>query len=297
MAAQYSGRLAGVALFVAALLVAACTPGPEPQAGKWAGRQVRVFAGSAIQPALVEAAHLFQEQTGAEVLLHFGGSGAMLSQIALTGLGDIYLPGSSDFMVRAREQGTVEPDTEVRLAYLLPALLVAKGNPKQVRGLADLARPDLRVGLARPDTVCVGLYGVEALEGRGLGAAVRPRISGYAESCAKTAQMIALGAVDAVLGWEVFTAWNPDAVERVELAPGEVPRIGYIPAARVTTSPDPELAAAFLAFLESPEAQAIYRSHGYLTSLAEARRRAGADTPVGGTWELPPAWIPGAEFR
>jgi molybdate transport system substrate-binding protein len=73
------------------------------------------------------------------VLLHFGGSGAMLSQLSLTGRGDLYLPGSSDFMLRAREQGKVEPETEVRLAYLLPALLVAKGNPKQLHGLADLA--------------------------------------------------------------------------------------------------------------------------------------------------------------
>lgn len=297
MAAHSPRRTACAALLLVAALALGCARDPEPGSGPWAGHSLRVFAGSAIQPALEEVSRRFEARTGAEVLLHFGGSGAMLSQLSLTGRGDVYLPGSSDFMLRAREQGKVEPETEVRLAYLLPALLVAKGNPKQLHGLADLARPDVRVGMARPDTVCVGLYGVEAVERRGLGAAVRPRVSGYAESCAKAAQMLALGSVDAVLGWEVFTAWNPETVERVALAPGDIPRIGTIPAARVATSAEPELAAAFLSFLQGAEAQAVYRAHGYVTDLDEARRRTGADTPVGGAWELPRAWNPGAAPR
>jgi molybdate transport system substrate-binding protein len=259
-------------------------------AARWSGKEIEVFAGSASKPAVEEIAKAFEAQTGARVLLHLGGSGSTLSQMELLHRGDIYFPGSSDFMELAKRKGLVDPKSEVRVVYLLPAINVRRGNPKNIRSLEDLARPGLRVGIARPDTVCVGLYGVEALEARGLSAAVRKNIVNQAESCEKTAQMVSLGLVDAVLGWDVFGKWDPERVETVHYAPERVPRIGYIPAALSAFPREPEIARAFLSFLVSRRGQAIFRSKGYLTDLAEARKRARPDTPVGGEWPLPEAW-------
>lgn len=52
-------------------------------------KPVVVFAGSASQPPLEEAVAAFTAQTGIPVTLHLDGSGAMLSQIRLTGQGDL----------------------------------------------------------------------------------------------------------------------------------------------------------------------------------------------------------------
>jgi molybdate transport system substrate-binding protein len=258
--------------------------------GPWAGRSIEVFAGSASKPAVEEAARRFEAETGARVLLHLGGSGSMLSQMVLLRRGDVYFPGSSDFMELAKRKGVVDATTERRVVYLLPTITVQRGNPKKIRNLEDLARPGLRVGIARPDTVCVGLYGVEALEARGLSAAVRRNIVNQAESCEKTAQMISLGLVDAVLGWEVFEKWDPQRVETVHYAPEQVPRIGYIPAAVSAFPREPQIAKAFVSFLAGAEGQAIFRAKGYLTSVDEARTRTLPDTPVGGEWQLPESW-------
>ncbi len=215
-------------------------------AEQWQGRSIHVFAGSVINPALEELGRSFEQSTGARVYVSLGGSGALLSQIELARRGDIYLPGSSDYMEKAKRKGLVEAKTEVRLAYLIPAINVAKGNPRKIRTLKDLTRPDLRVGIARPDAVCVGLYAVENLAAQGLDAAVRPNIVNFAESCQKTAQMLSLGLVDAVLGWAVFSQWEPDRIETVFLAPAEVSRIGYIPAALTTFSEEKQIARGFL---------------------------------------------------
>lgn len=274
-------------VFLCVLAPILCSPA---RAGQWTGRMLEVFAGSASKPALEEAARRFEGATGARVLLHLGGSGNMLSQMELLQRGDIYFPGSSDYGELAKRKGLVDPSTEVRVVYLIPAINVQRGNPKNIRGLEDLARPGLRVGIARPETVCVGLYAAEALEARGLSDAVRPNIVNQAESCEKTAQMISLGLVDAVLGWGVFEEWDPARVETVYYPPDEVTRIGYLPAAVSAFPREPELARAFLAYLVSPEGQAVFRAHGYLTELAEARRRARPDTPAGGEWPLPASW-------
>jgi len=252
--------------------------------------EIEVFAGSASKPAAEEAARRFEQRTGTAVRIHFGGSGTVLTQMELARRGDVYFPGSSDFMEKAKRKGLVDPSTEVRVVYLLPAINVARGNPKGIRSLADLARPGIRVGIARPDAVCVGLYAVEVMERQGLADRIRPHIVNYAESCTKTAQMLALGLVDAVLGWDVFDDWNPERIETILYPPDEVPRIGYVPAAVSVFTRNRDAAPAFLEFLTGPEGREIFRRHGYLTSLDEARRFARPDTPVGGEFPLPARW-------
>lgn len=251
---------------------------------------LELFVGSATKPAIEEAAALYEKQHAVRVLLHFGGSGKMLSEMKLAQRGDLYFPGSSDFMDLAKREGLVLPETERRVAYLVPAINVPAGNPKNIRTLEDLARPGVRLGIARPDTVCVGLYAAEVLEKSGLKDKIRPNIVTHAESCEKTAQLAALGSVDAVLGWRVFHYWQPDKIETVLLSPEQIPRIGYIPIAVAVFSKDRVRAQSFIDFLVGEEGQAVFRKWHYLTSLDEARAFTRPDTSAGGEWKLPEGW-------
>lgn len=251
---------------------------------------LEVFVGSATKPAIEDAASTFEKESGIKLLLHFGGSGKMLSEMKLARRGDLYLPGSSDYMDLAKREGLVLADTEKRIAYVVPAINVPAGNPKNIRSLEDLARPGVRIGIARPDAVCVGLYGVEVLERAGLAARVRPNVVTHAESCEKTAQLVALGTVDAVLGWEVFHFWEPDKIETVFLKPEQVARIGYIPIAVAAFSTQRPKAQQFIDFLAGPEGQAMFKKWHYLTSVEEARKLTRPDAPVGGEWTLPEGW-------
>ncbi len=249
---------------------------------------VIIFAGSASQPPLEEAAHAFEKQSGIAITLHFGGSGAVLSQTLLAGLGDLYIPGSPDYMQKARDLGLIVGE-ETKLAYLVPAILVPKGNPKQIRALKDLARNDVRVGIADPESVCVGLYAVEILHANGLEKQIRPNLHGQVESCAKAAAMLPLGTVDAVLGWREFAAWTPQAMEVISFKPKEIPRLAYIPAAHLRHTNNPEGAKAFVTYLKSEEGQAIFRKWGYFTKEENARKLS-PEARIGGTYDLPEGW-------
>ncbi len=259
-------------------------------AREFEGRRLVLFVGSASQPPTELAVQRFAEKTGAKIEAHYGGSGEMLARMKLADQGDIYFPGSSDFIEIAKREGLIDPATEAIIAYLVPAINVPIDNPKGIATLEDLAKPGLRLAIARPDTVCVGLYAVEVLERAGLASQVRPNIVNNTESCAKTAQIVALGQVDAVLGWEVFEHWDPNKIKTIYLSKEQVPRIGFLPAAIGRKSKDTELAKAFLAFLTSPQGQAIYSQWNYLTSVEAARKHTMPDTPVGGEWPLPKGW-------
>jgi molybdate transport system substrate-binding protein len=264
-----------------------------PAVARGGAETLLIFAGAASKPPTAEVAKLFEQKYGVSVQIIFGGSGFVLSQMKLARKGDIYFPGSSDFMEKAKGEGLVLPGSERLVTYLVPAINVQKGNPCRIRALPDLLKSGLRLGIGDPESVCVGTYAVEvveknfALRERGL---FRKNLATTVESCERTANILSLKVVDAVIGWEVFGRWDPERIETIYLKPEQVPRIGYIPAAVSRFSLKPDLSDRFLRFLISPEAQNVFKRHGYMMKEEEARRHALAGTPVGGEYSLPEAW-------
>lgn len=252
---------------------------------------ITAFCGAASKPAIEEVARAFTEKTGIKVYLTFGGSGTVLSQMELSKSGDLYIPGSPDYIVIAEQRGVIEPKSVKIIAYLVPAILVQPGNPRNIKTLSDLAKPGIRVGIGNPEAVCVGLYAVEILERDNLLEAVGKNIVTYAESCEKTASLIALKSVDAILGWDVFHSWNPKSIDIVYLKPEQIPRIAYIPAVISKFSKDKDSALKFLNFLDSPESQKIFSKWGYIVADSEARKFAPS-AEIGGEYKLPKYYKP-----
>ncbi len=247
---------------------------------------ITAFVGSASKPAMEEAAQAFEQETGIEVFTNYGGSGTMLSQIELSGSGDVYIPGSQDYMAKAERKNVIDPASVKKIAYLVPAICVPHGNPKNIHSLADLARPGIKVGIGNPEAVCLGLYAIEILDYNGLLADVGKNIVTNAESCEKIATLVSLKSVDAAIGWDVFHEWDPDKIDIVYPEPGQLPRLAYIPAAVSVFAAERDSAERFLDFLVSREGQEIFRKWGYLSTEAEARRFA-PDAEVGGEYRLP----------
>jgi molybdate transport system substrate-binding protein len=252
-----------------------------------------LFAGAASKPAAEEVIKDFQKKTSISVEVVFGGSGFVLSQVKLSRKGDIYFPGSSDFMEVAKKSDLVYPESEKIVVYLVPAINVQKGNPKGIKSLKDLTKKGIRIAIANPEMVCVGTYAAEIIE-KNLNSqekeSLKKNLVNYTESCEKTANVISLRAVDAVIGWRVFQYWDPERIETIYLKPEEIPRIGYIPIAISKFSKDRALAQKFIDFILSPEGKAVFRKYNYLMEIQEVRRFTKPDTPVGGEYIFPKEW-------
>ena len=254
-------------------------------------KTLTAFVGSASKPAIEEAAAAFEKETGIKVYLNFGGSGMMLSQIELSKSGDLYIPGSPDFMVKAERKGVIDSASVKKIAYLIPVISVQHGNPKNIQSLADLAKPGIEVGIGNPAAVCVGLYAVEILDYNNLLEEVSRNIVVNVESCDKTAALLSLKSVDAVIGWDVFHHWDPDKIDTVYIGAEQLPRIAYIPAAITKFTTDKADARKFLDFLLSQKGQEIFSKWGYITTEDEARTYA-PDAEIGGEYQLPADYPP-----
>lgn len=259
-----------------------------------AAQSLLIFAGAATVPPTTEAAKSFEKKTGVKVDVVFGGSGHVLSQMKLARQGDLYFPGSSDYMEVAKRDGIVLPETEKIIVYVVPAINVQKGNPHNIKGLKDLLKPGLRVAIANPESVCVGAYAVEIFDKeltKEEREQLKANIRNYTGSCEQTATAISLKLADAVIGWRVFQYWDPERIETIPLPAAQIPRLGYIPIAIAKFSRNPKLAQDFIDFLAGPEGQAIYAKYNYFADPASAFKWIGAIKPVGGEYVVPREWL------
>lgn len=291
---RVSGKAAHTLLAIAflSLPLAGCAAAGQTQATE----PLRIFAGAASKPPTEEIVALFEAKTGVRVEVQYGGSGAMLAQMRLAGKGDIYFPASSDYMEKAKRAGDVFPESERRVIYLAPAILVERGNPGGIKSLRDLARPGLRVAIANPETAVIGAYAVEIVEKALTPAereAFRRNVATHAENAEKLANTVSLGAIDATINWSVTAHWDPKRLESIPLAPSEVIRVSYMPIAVSRYTRNRDLAQRFVDFVTSPEGQAIYRKHHYFLAPDEAFAYVGREKPVGGEYAVPAEWIGG----
>lgn len=233
--------------------------------GPATGEPIRLvaFVGSASQPPTTGAKEAFEAMhPNITIDVTFGGSGTLLNQMMLEEMGDLYMPGSDDYMDKAEAQGAIVPETRTIVAYLVPAICVQNGNPKNIQSLADMGRPGVTVGLAEPGAVCLGDISNEALRSAGVEEQVKANCITYARSCAQTQQLVQLGEVDAIIGWDAFKSWAPDDIDIIVLAPEHL-RVRNIPIAVSIYSEHREAAQEFIDFIASQEGKDIFARHGY----------------------------------
>ncbi len=244
------------------------------------------FCGSAVKVPMDEIVTAYERERGIKILVNYGGSGSLLSQMQLARKGDVYLSGSPDYISIGDRKNLLIKGTDRKVAYLIPAIIVPKGNPARIRTLDDLARPGVRVGMGNPETVCLGLYAIELFQHNRLLAPVLKNAVVFAKSCEDTAMLAVLGKVDAILGWDVFASWNPRELEWIRLPSDAIPRIAYVAIAIPVYAKDRGLSQEFVNYVTGPQAKKIFEKWGYLTDERLAKDLAPR-ARIGGEYKLP----------
>ncbi|NIM05984.1 MAG: molybdate ABC transporter substrate-binding protein [Armatimonadetes bacterium] len=207
-----------------------------------------------------EIGKVFQNKTNIKVQYTYSGSACLLAQIDNSRQGDAYMPGEWFYMEQADEKGYL---TEVeRIAYVIPVIGVAKGNPKKVRGLRDLARKDLRVGIGDPHATALGKQAYIVLKNAGLQEEVISNLTTSAATVPELGNAIKLGHLDAAIVWDAVAHWYPEDIDIVLIEP-EYNEVSTVPLGTLEFAEDPQAAKKFLDFVASDEGKAIFKKHGY----------------------------------
>jgi molybdate transport system substrate-binding protein len=262
-----SGGAAGRRAFIAgavALLTLAALPAKAADKGK-----ITVFAAASLHEAFDAAAAQFTGQTGIAVTFSYGGSDALAAQIAQGAPADVFASANVKQMQKVADAGALAAPAQTFARNRL-VIIVPNANPGKVAGLADLARPGVRVVLAAPD-VPVGNYARTAFAklagSNGLPAdftaAVEKNVVSNELDVKAVATKIALGEGDAGVVYVTdVTSTIASSVHVIDFPPGGAPEATY-PIAVLKSAPNADGARAFVAFVLH-DGQAFLKERGFL---------------------------------
>jgi ABC-type molybdate transport system substrate-binding protein len=156
------------------------------------------------------------------------------------------------------------------------AIMVAKGNPKHIHGLQDLGRPDVRVSMPNPQWEGVSKQieagyrkaGGDALDHAIMDTKVKDGSTFLTQIHHRQSPLRVLqGESDAAPVWSTEAYFQQQVllrpIETIDI-PAAQNAIGTYTAARMKNAPHQQAAKDFLAFMQSPAAQAIYRKYGFM---------------------------------
>lgn len=239
----------GLLLACLAFVVAACSKPVPPR--------VLVFAAASLTAAFTELAAEFGKASGGDgVDLNFAGTPQLVVQLREGAQVDVFASADQPNMQKVVELGGTVGQPTVFATNRL-CIVVPKGNPKGVRGLADLANPDLRVLLCGPD-VPAGRYAREALAKAG--AAVRSRSD--EPSVKAVVGKVGLGEADAGIVYATDAAAARDKLDAVEI-PAEHNLVASYPIVVLARGQAQAAGAAFVAFVVSTAGRAVLQKHGF----------------------------------
>ena len=216
---------------------------------------VRVFAAASLAAPFEAVADAVAAQSGGvRPRFSFAGSAQLALQLQQGAQACVFASADAVTMQKVVAAGLAAGEPVLfatnRLAIVVPA-----GNPKGVRGLADLARLDLVVLLGAPD-VPAGRYARQALQRAGVTVAA----ASDEPSVRAIVGKVQAGEADAGIVYRTDCAVAGVAAVPLEPAHDVVAELLAVPLAAAA---DREQAAAFVAFLRSDAGRAVLARHGF----------------------------------
>ena len=132
--------------------------------------EITFFAGSVNRRAVEPIVRRFEQREGVRVNTVYNGCGILTAQMRAIrddegpDFPDTYIACDQyylDTVAELFDEGVQVSDSEI-------VMVVAEGNPKQLRKLRDLTRPGIRVAIGQPDQCTIGVLSRRLLQDAGL---------------------------------------------------------------------------------------------------------------------------------
>ena len=222
--------------------------------------RLTLFSGAMLRPGVENVIAEFERREGVRIDPTWNGCGILVSQMRAGSRPDAYISCDVSFMDMVQDR--FAPPVDLTTNDLV--VVVAKGNPRDVGGLADLARDNLRLGLADPERSALGALTTKALRHAGVHDDVVARKALDSPTGDFLVNQLRAGALDAIVVYRSNArahAGNRDVFDIVEIdAAYRTAKQNYA-VARSTRFP--HLTARFLDALHTDRSRERFESVGF----------------------------------
>jgi molybdate transport system substrate-binding protein len=224
--------------------------------------EITISAAASLTNAFQELKPLFEKASpGTTLLFNFAASGPLLKQIESGAPVDVFASADQETMNQAVAKKLIAESTRKDFTANTLVMITPSDSTLGLKTPKDLTNPKVeRIAIGNPDSVPAGRYARQSLTAAGVYDALKPKFI-LGESVRQVLDYVGRGEV------QVGFVYNTDAMiakEKVKVASemsGHDP-VTY-PAAVIAASQKKAEAEKFLAFLASPEGQAVLAKYGF----------------------------------
>lgn len=225
--------------------------------------QLTVFAAASLTETLNQIAEQYKTVApNVELIFNFDSSGTLKTQIEEGADCDLFLSAAQKQMNALEEENLINADTRIDLLENKVVLAVPEGNPADIQSFEDIGTDKCKLVALGNEDVPVGSYSIEILTNLGI---LDELESGnkitYGSNVKEVITQVKEAAADCgiVYATDAFSA----GLETVDQATAEECRQVIYPAALTASTAHAEEAQAFLDYLTTDDAAAIFESVGF----------------------------------
>lgn len=263
---QFTRFLAGtLALAFVGLPMLARAESASPATGNTAAtKPVVVFAAASLKNAIDRIAKDWEAKTGNKATSSFAASSALAKQIEAGAPADIFISADLKWMDWSAERKLINDASRKTLLGNTLVLIAPKDSTATIKiekgfKLAE-ALGDGRLAMGEPSSVPAGIYGKAGLTSLGVWDAVSSKVAG-AENVRVALAYVARGETPLGIVYGTDAKSDPQ-VKVVDTFPADSHEPIVYPAA-LTAASSNDAAKAFLDYLSSAEAAAIFQGQGF----------------------------------
>src|SRR5438067_2056200 len=215
-----------------------------------------VLAAASLTDAFTDLGRAFGTiHAGTKVTFGFDASSTLATQANSGAPADLFASADQPNMKKVTDTGTAAGPRVFARNKL--AILVQKGNPKQITTLVDLEKPAVSFVLCAAEVPC-GKYGAQALSKAG----VKAQPKSLEANVKAVVTKVTSGQVDAGIGYVTDAKAAAGMADGIDI-PDQYNVAAEYPMAVLKQSKNPNLAYLFLDYVLGPDAQAMLRKFGF----------------------------------
>jgi ABC-type molybdate transport system substrate-binding protein len=226
--------------------------------------RLRVDCGGVNREAVEKTIREFQQREGCEIDVVYAGCGTLVGKMQTgdQGLPDVFMTCDVSYLDMAQEKMGNPFGPALKVSSTRIVMLVAKGNPRGIRSLADLAKRGLRVGTTDPKASTLGALSHELCRETGQFDAIQQNIEMMADTAHTLVQTMEAGRkLDVVLVYEANIRHLRGRFDAVPLQPKRALAVQNVAASK--TTPYPHLAKRLMEHLTSQTSRRRFEQLGF----------------------------------
>lgn len=230
----------------------------------WAGPDLTIYAGAGLMKPMEILRADFEKEQGVTIKVHYGGSGEIFGMLGMGRCCDVFIPGAEKYTNDAKKNGWIKPGTDRKIVKHIPVIVVPKGNPGNIKTLADLGRSDVKITLGDPKACAIGKISKKLLEKNKLYDQVKKQVAVSGPTVNQLLIYVAMNRVQAAIIWEDVVAWAEDKgkVEVIRI-PEQDNVIKTVPSSVTNCSKNQVLAQKFNDYIASDKAIEVWEKWGF----------------------------------